>query len=94
VITGRGTTNILKCPALINPSIRKKKSQDIPLFHQSNREQLLSIFYNHGNLTLQYLKAGPKSAKSISKMFGVGGGAMHVHVHHQRSRSFNNKNTV
>jgi hypothetical protein len=68
----------------------------MPLFYQSNREQLLSIFYNHGNFYFEarYLKARPKSAKSISKMFWVGGGAMHVHVHHQRSRSFNNKNTV
>jgi hypothetical protein len=46
--------NILKCPVLIYPSIKKKKSQDILLIHQSNREQLLSIFYKHGNRTLRY----------------------------------------
>jgi hypothetical protein len=69
VITGSGPTNILKFPALIYPSIRKKKVKTFLSSHQLNREKMLSSFYNHENLTIHYLKAGPKGAKSISKMF-------------------------
>jgi hypothetical protein len=77
----------------INKKEKKLRHSSVPSIKQGAIAfKLLQLW--EFNCKEQYLKAGPKGAKSISKMFGVGGGAMHVHVHHQRPRSFNNKDIL